>query len=253
MRIVRPPLALRKLYPDLTWRRSIEERKLFLTFDDGPVPVATDFVLDTLRDFHIKGTFFCVGENVLKNPRIYHRILNEGHAVGNHTHNHLKGWQTSDGVYLKNVADCELALLNGKNSGSAGLRLEGERLKEERLKEERLDGVVLEGEGEKLETGDVGKWEKLAKPLFRPPYGRIKRSQMKALLPDYQIIMWDVLSYDYDKRISPEQCLKHVVSKVRPGSIVVFHDHVKAFQNLSYALPRALEILVKDGWTFGVL
>ena len=220
MRIVRPPLALRKLYPDLTWRRSIEERKLFLTFDDGPVPVATDFVLDTLRDFHIKGTFFCVGENVLKNPRIYHRILNEGHAVGNHTHNHLKGWQTSDGVYLKNVADCELALLNGKNSGSAGLRLEGERL---------------------------------AKPLFRPPYGRIRRSQMKALLPDYQIIMWDVLSYDYDKRISPEQCLKHVVSKVRPGSIVVFHDHMKAFKNLSYALPRALEILVKDGWTFGVL
>ena len=221
MRIVRPPLALRKLYPDLTWRRSIDERKLFLTFDDGPVPVATDFVLDTLRDYNIKGTFFCVGENVLENPGIYQRILNEGHAVGNHTHNHLKGWQTQDGVYLKNVADCELALLNGKDGvGSAGLRLEG---------------------------------VKLAKPLFRPPYGRIKRSQMKALLPDYQIIMWDVLSYDYDKRISPEQCLKHVVSKVRPGSIVVFHDHVKAFQNLSYALPRALEILVKDGWTFGVL
>ena len=219
MRIVRPPLALRKLYPDLTWRRSIDERKLFLTFDDGPVPVATDFVLDTLRDYNIKGTFFCVGENVLENPGIYQRILNEGHAVGNHTHNHLKGWQTPDGAYLKNVADCEVALLNGR------------------------EGISSEG----------GELEEKAKPLFRPPYGRIRRSQIKSLLPDYQIIMWDVLSYDYDKRISPEQCLKHVVSKVRPGSIVVFHDHVKAFQNLSYALPRALEILVKDGWTFGVV
>ena len=200
--MVRPPLALRLFYPDLLWRVNTTEPKLFLTFDDGPVPEVTPFVLDTLARWGVKATFFCVGENVQKHRQIFDRILAEGHAVGNHTYNHLKGWTTADEVYLDNV-------VKGKAA-----------------------------------TGS---------DLFRPPYGRVRKSQVKALAGLNRLVMWDVLSYDYDAMVAPEQCLKNVVNKVRTGSVIVFHDHVKAFKNLSYALPLALEHLLGLGWQFEVL
>ena len=195
----RTPFLLRLLYPKLTWRISTEEKIIYLTFDDGPVPGPTEFVLDQLKAFQAKATFFCIGNNVVQHNSIYQRIIEEGHAVGNHTYNHLRGWNTSDDIYLKDIADCRQVLQNTK--------------------------------------------------LFRPPFGRIKRSQMKQL-SHYEIIMWDVLSYDYAKSISRERCLRGVISATREGSIVVFHDSIKANTNMSYALPKFLDHFTNKGYLF---
>lgn len=184
------------------------EAKICLTFDDGPVPGPTEFVLDTLNTFRIKGTFFCIGDNVRKHPEIFARIVNEGHAVGNHTFNHLNGWKTSLRQYAENA----------------------------RMFEEIVQEVVP---GFKTS-------------LFRPPYGRITRRQLKEL-SHYSIVMWDVLSYDYDARIAPEACLKHTLGAVRNGSIIVFHDSHKAWPRLQFALPRLIEHLLNKGFSFHTL
>ncbi len=178
------------------------ETKIYLTFDDGPVPVITPWVLDVLKEEKVKATFFCVGENVEKHGDIYQRILNEGHAVGNHTYNHLNGWNTHGNQYAKNVLKCA---------------------------------------------------EVVKSRLFRPPYGRAKKSQVALLSSHYKIIMWDVLSGDYDKSTTPEQCLKNVNTYVRNGSVIVFHDSVKAQPKLEYALPRFIKFAKEKGFEFGVL
>jgi peptidoglycan/xylan/chitin deacetylase (PgdA/CDA1 family) len=200
--IVRPTYLLRKVYPSAIWRMPAGERKIYLTFDDGPVPLVTPGVLDVLKEENIKATFFCVGENVEKHPDIYQRILADGHATGNHTFNHLNGWKTHGNHYLRNVLKC-------------------------------------------AELVDSG--------LFRPPYGRAKKSQMAALAGHYKIIMWDVLSYDYDKNTSPEQCLKNANDHVRNGSVIVFHDSLKAQRNMEYALPRFIRYAKEKGFEFEIL
>jgi peptidoglycan/xylan/chitin deacetylase (PgdA/CDA1 family) len=202
MHLVRPPYLLRKLYPAAIWRMSPKEKKIYLTFDDGPVSIVTPWVLDILKVENVKATFFCVGENVSKHSDIYQRILTENHAVGNHTYNHLKGWKTHRNEYLLNVAKCS-ELIHSK--------------------------------------------------LFRPPYGRIKNSQLMEISKSYKVIMWDVLSGDYDKKITPEDCLKNVASNVRNGSIIVFHDSYKAQKNLEYALPRFIKFAKAKGFVFDVL
>lgn len=169
-----------------------EDAALYLTFDDGPVDGPTDFVLDCLRTHHIKATFFCIGDNIRKHPHVYSQIVTEGHAVGNHTFNHLNGWSTALEHYVDNVALCETQL------GSKSQR------------------------------------------LFRPPYGRITRGQIRRL-SDFRIIMWDVLTLDYDKSRAPERSLRNVLAACRPGSILVFHDSLKAEKNLRYMLPRLLD------------
>ena len=196
---VRPPYLLKKLYPRGVWRKDRKEKKIYLTFDDGPVPEVTPWVLDILKSYAIKGTFFCVGENVKQNKELYQRILRENHAVGNHTYNHVDGWKTSLTDYLKNVEKCE---------------------------------------------------QQLQSRLFRPPYGRIRKKQQKALESHYSIIMWDVLSGDYDHQTSPEKCLQNVMRNVRNGSIIVFHDSVKAKKNINYALPRFIEQAKVKGYLF---
>jgi peptidoglycan/xylan/chitin deacetylase (PgdA/CDA1 family) len=178
------------------------EKKIYLTFDDGPVPSITPWVLDVLKQEKINATFFCVGENVSKNTAIYQRILDENHAVGNHTYNHLKGWNTHGNQYVRNVIKC---------------------------------AEVVESK------------------LFRPPYGRIKKSQLALITKQYSVIMWDVLSGDYDKNTSPEQCLKNVTSNVRNGSVIVFHDSFKAQKNMEYALPKFILYAKKQGFVFDVL
>ncbi len=178
------------------------EKKIYLTFDDGPVPIVTSSVLDILREENVRATFFCVGENVSKNPEIFQRILDEKHAVGNHTFNHLKGWKTHGNEYIRNVIKC------------AGL----------------------------IDT-----------KLFRPPYGRIKKSQLTLISKQYSVIMWDVLSGDYDKRTSPKQCLKNVTDNVRNGSVIVFHDSHKAQKNMEFALPRFIKYAKENGFEFAVL
>lgn len=199
---VRPPYVLKKVMPSAVWRKSASEKTLYLTFDDGPIPELTPWVLDVLKHYSIKATFFCAGHNVHKHPELYARILNEGHSVGNHTYNHVNGWNTDTNMYLENIEKCA-ELLNSK--------------------------------------------------LFRPPYGKLKPTQIKRIKANYAIIMWDVLSGDYDKTIAPERCLLNVTNAIRNGSIIVFHDNIKAKDNLQYALPKFIEYALEKGYGFGVL
>lgn len=197
--LAKTPRIVQALLPRFTWHIPTSEKKVFLTFDDGPVPEVTPWVLDVLAEHGAKATFFCVGDNVRKHPDIFRRIVSEGHAVGNHTFNHLRGWGTHTFGYLKNVQKCE---------------------------------------------------EMVQSTLFRPPYASLRPSQTRSLKSRYKIVMWDVLSGDFDPKISPEQCLQNVLEKVEPGSIVLFHDSVKAEPRMRYALSEMLRRLGAEGWRF---
>jgi len=205
MYLVKTPWILKKLYPNLIWEATPGARCIYLTFDDGPIPIVTPFVLNILKQYHAKATFFCIGDNIGKHPQLFADVKNGGHAIGNHTYNHLRGWDTDSNVYLQNFMQAD---------------------------------------------------EVIQSNLFRPPYGRIKRQQiklLKAAQPDLKIIMWDVLSGDFDINLSPEACLKGVLKHTEAGSIVVFHDSLKAFDRLEYVLPRALEYWSKQGYRFDPL
>lgn len=204
----RTPFFLTWFYPTLTWRIHDNEKVLYLTFDDGPMPGPTEFVLDELNKHACQATFFCIGDNVFKHPELFKRILAEGHSIGNHTFNHLNGWNTDQEKYLQNVHQCE----------------------------------------QEFEKHQVYKSQS-GYSLFRPPYGKIKRSQIK-LLKEYSIIMWDVLTYDYDRRITPETCLSNSIRATRPGSIIVFHDSLKASNTMMHVLPRFLDYFLAKGYTF---
>ena len=199
------PAVVQRAFPLYTWHRSREQKTIYLTFDDGPVPEVTPFVLRSLKEYGARATFFCVGDNVRKYPDIVAQVKQGGHRLGNHTFNHLNGLQTSDDRYVRNVARCQEALLQAGGEKSL---------------------------------------------LFRPPYGRIRQRQARRLLTAYEIIMWDVLSADYDKKLSPEKCLQKSIRYTRPGSIVVFHDNPKAFPNLQWVLPRYLEHFASLGYSF---
>jgi peptidoglycan/xylan/chitin deacetylase (PgdA/CDA1 family) len=205
MYLVKTPFWLKLLYPKLLWNANNANRRIYLTFDDGPIPIVTPFVLNILKQYGAKATFFCIGDNVRKHPDVFEQVKNEGHAIGNHTFNHLKGWKTDDKTYLDNFLQAD-KLLDTK--------------------------------------------------LFRPPYGRIKRAQVKLLQnakPGIKIIMWSVLSADFDAEASPEKCLENVINNVKPGDIVLFHDSLKARERMEYALPKALEYWSKEGYKFSVL
>lgn len=201
----RAPCFLPWLYPNLVWRISTAGKELFLTFDDGPIPGPTDFVLETLKKYSCKATFFCIGDNILKHPTVFKKIVDDGHVIGNHTFNHLKGWSTPLAKYVDNVKQFDSQLI--------------------------IDNCQL-----KIE-------------FFRPPYGRITRNQIK-VLSKYKIIMWDVLTIDYNKNVSPEACLNNSIRATRPGSIIVFHDSLKAERNMTYALPRFIEYFLEQGYVF---
>ena len=202
MYLVKTPRLIQSLMPAFIWHIHGAPRTLFLTFDDGPIPEVTPWVLDTLRPYNAKATFFCVGDNVRKHPEVFHRVLDEGHAVGNHTFNHLNGWHTDHLEYSHNVRRCS------------------------RLVDSRL---------------------------FRPPYGRIMPAQRAFLERHYHIIMWDVLSGDFDPALSEEQCLQGVLDNTRSGSIIVLHDSLKAERKLRYVLPRVLGHFSAKGYRFEAL
>lgn len=198
MYLVKTPWWLRKMYSSaLTWRIPPAENEVFLTFDDGPHPTITPFVLDCLRKYNAKATFFCLGKNVQQYQQVYRQVIDEGHRIGNHTHNHLNGWKISDSAYFNDII----------------------------LARKYIDST-----------------------LFRPPYGRISGFQIQQLKPMFKIIMWHVLSGDFDVNLSPEKCLQNVVSNTIPGSIIVFHDSEKAFSRLEYALPKAVDFFAEKGY-----
>lgn len=199
---VRPPALARLYWPGLLWRMPAGEKSLYLTFDDGPEPKVTPWVLDMLDDFGAKASFFLVGENAEQHPALVKRIRAAGHAIGNHTHRHLNGWRTGSTEYLADVDRAQ---------------------------------------------------DSIGTPLFRPPYGRLTRKQAAALRPRFTVVMWDVLSKDYDARSTPAQCLGNVLGAARNGSIVVFHDSLKAEHSLRHALPAALREWRRMGYALKAL
>jgi peptidoglycan/xylan/chitin deacetylase (PgdA/CDA1 family) len=218
---VKTPWLFKKIiYPSLTWEKPTDEKTLYLTFDDGPHPTATPFVLDQLKQYNAKATFFCIGKNVVDHPEIYQRILEEGHKTGNHTFDHLNGWATSNEIYFQNIFEA---------------------------------ANYIESD------------------LFRPPYGKIKKSQASTLanskyevrntneistsniqlpISGFKIIMWTIVSGDFDETVSPQRCMQNVIQNSKPGSIIVFHDSSKAWCRMSFALPLVLEHFSKEGYSF---
>lgn len=202
MQIAKTPNIAKKVFPRLTWSKPSVKREVFLTFDDGPTPEVTEWVLSTLNSFNAKATFFCLGKNVVLFPDIFSEIIRAGHNVGNHTYNHVNAWKTSSENYLKDIKRCE-TVFHSK--------------------------------------------------LFRPPYGKLKPGVRTKILKDYDIIMWDVLSYDFDPKVKPEVCTENVIKNLKPGSIIVFHDSKKANKNLKYALPLVLQHLENEGFEMNAL
>jgi peptidoglycan/xylan/chitin deacetylase (PgdA/CDA1 family) len=203
--LVKTPWWLKKMYPGLVWRMPGGEKRVYLSFDDGPHPEVTPFVLEQLKRYGARATFFCIGKNVNAYPQIYRQVLMEGHRVGNHTQNHLNGWKVADDRYIANV----------------------------------------------LEAGKY-----VDSDLFRPPYGRIGALQSKMLRGEpfnYRIVMWDVLSGDFDVSLDARRCARNVTRHAGPGSIVVFHDSEKAFDRLRGALPVVLEHFAQRGYRFEVI
>ena len=201
---------IKRIFPNYVWDIPNRENKIYLTFDDGPTPEITEWTLEQLKKYDAKATFFCIGNNIEKHPDIFQKIIDDNHAVGNHTFNHLKGWETDTNEYLENTRRCSLLM--------------------------REKGKGISDKGAAFE-------------LFRPPYGKIKTSQSRTLRRlGYKIIMWDVLSRDFDKTITPEKCLDNVLQHIECGSIIVFHDSVKAAQHLKYVLPKTLTFLKEKGF-----
>ncbi|MEP6725271.1 MAG: polysaccharide deacetylase family protein [Bacteroidota bacterium] len=200
--LVKTPWWMKKwLYPGYLWSMPRQQKKIYLSFDDGPHPVATEFVLDALKKYNAKATFFCIGKNVAAHPGIYKRILSDGHATGNHTHDHVNGWKTNDKLYFENIAKA----------------------------------------AKYIDTD-----------LFRPPYGRITRFQARQAAEKlgFTIVMWSVLSGDFDTTITPQKCWGNVKRTAGNGSIIVFHDSEKAMERMTYALTEALEYFSKMGFVF---
>lgn len=201
MFIEQPPQFIRRLYPRACWRMNASEKSVYLTFDDGPIPEVTPWVLDVLDKYHIKATFFMVGDNVRKHPDEYKMVVERGHRIGNHTYNHLKGFEELTERYIANIdkADCYLST-----------------------------------------------------NLFRPPHGFMRMSQYRALSKRYRIIMWDLVTRDYNPKLNGRQILRKVKRYARNGSIITFHDSLRSVRNLHYALPRAIEWLLQEGYEFKV-
>ena len=201
MFFAKTPWLIKKLYAAGVWDIPEKEKVIYLTFDDGPHPEITPYVLEQLQQYEAKATFFCIGNNVAKYTDVYTRILDAGHRIGNHTFHHLNGWKTDDKKYFEDIAAARKYIDSN---------------------------------------------------LFRPPYGRISKLQLKYLTGAFnmKVIMWSVLSGDYDKNITPETCLKNVILSAKSGSIIVFHDSEKAFRNLQYSLPKTLAFFAEKGYRF---
>ncbi len=199
---IKTPSIFKSIFSKWIWKLESSKKEVYLTFDDGPIPEVTPWVLELLEQYNAKATFFCIGDNVKKHPEIYSLLKKKGHQTGNHTFHHLKGWKTNTNSYIANVLATEKLIQNTTK-------------------------------------------------LFRPPYGKLKLKQAKALQDKgYKIVMWSILSGDFDKNITSEKCTQNVLKNIENGSIVVFHDSLKAFPRLKETLPCVLEELTKKGFSF---
>ena len=199
---INTPKWLKALYPQRLWEMDINKKEIYLTFDDGPHPSVTNFVLDELKKYNACATFFCIGNNVLKHPVVFQRIISDGHTVGNHTQQHLNGFKTSAKIYVEDILEASKYIESN---------------------------------------------------FFRPPYGRIKAFQAKTITTlkmPFKIVMWSLLSADFDTTITPEKCFENVALNVTNGSVVVFHDSEKAAERMMYALPKVLKMFTEQGYTF---
>jgi peptidoglycan-N-acetylglucosamine deacetylase len=201
---IKTPWIVKKWFSSYVWNMPRDKKTIYLTFDDGPHPDITPFVLDELSKYNAKASFFCLGSNVALYPKTYRQIIDAGHAVGNHTYDHPNGWEVTTEEYVNDISKAS---------------------------------------------------EYIQSNLFRPPYGRIKTEQAKKVKQamnneSARIIMWDVLSADFDIEFSPQQCLDNVLNNATNGSIVVFHDSEKAFRNLEYSFPQAIKQLRDEGYSF---
>ena len=200
--LVKTPWWLKKLYPGCVWDMPVKEKTLYLSFDDGPHPTITPFVLQQLKKFNAKATFFCIGENVARYPDVFQQVIDEGHAVGNHTYQHLNGWKTSGSDYFSDI----------KKAG-----------------------------------------EYINSRLFRPPYGRIKRSQLRQLTKGENkmtVVMWNILAGDWDPTVDPSICFERIKKEISDGDIIVLHESEKAWDRMSYCLPGLLEYYALKSFCF---
>ena len=200
--LVKTPKFVHRLFPKRVWAFPNSKNSVYLTFDDGPIPEVTPWVIKVLKQYKAKATFFCIGDNVTKHANVFQQIIEEGHSIGNHTYHHLNGWSTKTKDYINNCEKCENRLNRFQDCKST------------------------------------------SNPLFRPPFGKLTLKQSKTLQEKgFHIIMWDVLSADFDAKISNKKCLENVLKNIQPGSIVVFHDSLKSYDKLRYVLPKVLDFL----------
>lgn len=202
MFIEQPPQFIRYLYPSAIWRMDKDKRAVYLTFDDGPIPKVTPWVLDVLDKYGIKATFFMVGDNIRKHPDEFHMVVERGHRIGNHTFNHIRGLSYDINSYLENTDKACKIMMNTN--------------------------------------------------LFRPPHGYMSPKQYVELKKRYKIVMWDLVTRDYNRKFTGEQILQKVKKYVRNGSIITFHDSIKSEENIRYALPKAIEWLMEQGYEFKI-
>jgi peptidoglycan/xylan/chitin deacetylase (PgdA/CDA1 family) len=199
MLIEQPPLLYRLFFPGAYWRLNTDKKSVYLTFDDGPIPEVTPWLLDVLDQYNIKATFFCVGDNVRKHPEIYQLIIDRGHKVGNHTFHHVQGLKTRTKDYKKDVEEAA---------------------------------------------------EFIKSPFFRPPHGHLRLRQFFEMRKYYKVVMWDVVTRDYSKFMTADQVFNNVKKYTRNGSVIVFHDSLKAGDRMKEALPRSIEWLLEQGYSF---
>ena len=212
---VKTPNIIKRMLPEYIWDIPTNENVIYLTFDDGPTPEITNWTLDVLKQYNAKATFFCIGNNIEKHPEIFQNILDDEHSIGNHTQNHLKGWTTTNEDYFNNIEEAQNIITS------------------------------------EIQKSKIKNHQSLISNLFRPPYGQITPKQGKKLIESgYKIIMWNVLSFDWDNAVTKEKCLENVISKASKGSIIVFHDSIKASRNMQYALPKMLDYFSEKGFCF---
>ena len=205
------PWFIPLLFPGNIWHFSRSEKVIYLTFDDGPIPEITEWVLETLAQYKAEATFFCIGNNIEKHPKIFKQIVAAGHRIGNHTFNHLKGWQTDTETYIANTQQCHNI----------------------------IQSIAPQVLNQPL--------------LFRPPYLRISKAQHQILKKQYKMVYFDYITEDYEAKLSPEACKQAAIKHIKPGSVVIMHDSIKAAPRLMATLPAILEHYTSKGFTFKAL